>query len=149
MVGWSELVSERYSPSMLTSLRAHWPQLPTAPAASAWYPLAFQLAITRLLYEEGHDGDECATVRALVDHTLASIDHRVVRAASWLGPRRIFDLAPKIFPQLYDFGACEAQTTRKVANLRWTGSTVFSDDMWRLLQRAALLGVEVSLWRGD
>ena len=141
LMGWADLSDALLGPEQTARIGRENPDIPGSPSPSGWYPAGFQLTVAAQVLEQGCAGDEDAAVKALIDYTIGTIDPRLMKAAKWLGPRRVFSLAPKLFPHVYDVGACQSEQSRKVATLRWTGAALFGDTTWRLLQRAALLGV--------
>ena len=139
--GWEAFARERFGVDLVASVREEVPAVPADVEPLGWFPVQWQLCITRHVLAAGCGGEEQRAIDALVEYGIANADRMSLTAAKWLGPARVLGLAPKIHPHLYDVGACESDVGRRVARLRWTGSPLFGDTTWRLLQRAAVAGV--------
>lgn len=139
--GWAEFVTVRFGAPVARAIAEMHPEITGVSEPLAWYPASWQLRITEEILNRGCDGDEAAAIDSLIDYGMGTADSMAIRAAKWLGPKRVFGLAPKIHPYIYSVGACESEPSRGVATLRWTGSELFDDTVWQLLQRAASVGV--------
>lgn len=142
LTDWAERAQNRFGSGVFATIRALVdPALPDAPEPAAWYPAELQLQATRMILAHGCGGDERALIDALVQDGLSGVAPSARAALRLFGPRRVFARAGDLHPHVYSVGTCNAETGRRVARLTWTGAGLFGDPTWRLLQRAAALGV--------
>ncbi len=143
---WGEHVRRRFGETEADALRAAMGigarELPDAPDKEGWYPVGWQLGLTRLIVDRHLGGDVLKLERLI--HEDAQREHgrvaeRVARLL--LSPRRLLGAAHKVFPLVYDLGRAEAEVDRKRAVLRWSGAAFMAEPLWRVLQVFAVRGI--------
>lgn len=139
--GWADYVSAHFGDDAVGGICAAVPEIAQDVEPLEWYPATWQLAVTQYIVAQACRGDEDRAIASLIDYGMGTADAMALRAARWLGPERVFRLAPKIHRHLYNVGECDTQTRRGSATLRWSGAALFADPTWQLLQKAAVLGV--------
>lgn len=137
---WAANLRDRFGPRAVTLVReglgplGH--DLPDAPRAITWFPVATQLRMTELLLDEVAGGD----VAALADALQSMLDgHRAVRfLARRLGLALLLSKAGGIHTRSYDVGHVHAQVRgRGDITLAATGAELVTHPTWQLLQLVA------------
>lgn len=143
---WGVHVNRRYGPGEADLLRAalgvtHH-QLPDSPDPEARMPVGWQLALTRLIAERHLQGDLLALEPLLIEDARrrpVSLVERVARLA--ISPKKILAQSEKIHRNLFDVGQCRVELDKHRVTLTWTGSPLFSEPTWRVLQAFAIRGM--------
>jgi hypothetical protein len=115
-------------------------ELPDDPPAVQWYPIATQLALSRALLEVVYRGDATAFELGMGEDIARHTGATVRWVLSGLGPARALRSTVDWFRHVYDFGAVRLEESAASCALVYTGSPVFGDPMFRLVQA---LGVRV------
>lgn len=143
---WAVHVRRRYGEAEPDALRAAMGltarELPDEPGREDWYPIAWQLALTRLLADR-HLGGDLLRLEQLIHEDARRKPERVADkvARLLLTPRRLLAAGEKVYPHVYDVGRVDADVERHVAVFRWTGAAFMGDPTWRVLQVFAVRGV--------
>lgn len=123
-------------------------RLPDAPARESWYPVWFQLALTRAIADEFVAGDLLALEPLIREDAARTPDRwidRVVRLA--LTPQRILRATSKVYGALYDLGRADAEVGAREATVRWSGAAFMSEPTWRTMQAFAVRAMFTTLNR--
>lgn len=108
--------------------------LPDDPDPDSWIPVAAQILATDLVIDRLLGGDAAALEGLLHDDTVRARDKVVTWVVRTLGPATVFRGARRLHPHLYDAGAVEPEVSGSEATLRWTGSPLFGNPTFRVLQ---------------
>jgi hypothetical protein len=142
---WAAHVSRRAGPGAVERLRAHLglgpDLLPDHPPAERWYPVGYQLALTRAIIDLALGGDALALEPLLAEDTARARDKVLLFALRTLGPRRVLRGTSKVHAHLYDVGRAEADVADSSARLSFRGAAMFADPTWRILQLFAVRGM--------
>lgn len=143
---WGEHVRRRFGEGEADALRAALGigacELPDAPDKEGWYPVGWQLGLTRLIVDRHLGGDVLKLERLIHEDARRKhgrVAERVARLV--LSPRRLLGAAHKVFPQVYDHGRAEADVDKRRAVLRWSGAAFMGEPLWRVLQVFAVRGI--------
>lgn len=149
---WAEHVARRFGSAEPDALRdalgVSARELPDAPVQEGWYPIAWQLGLTRLIVDRHLDGD-ILRLEALIredatrDRKPETLVERLARRM--LTPRRLLAASKKVYPHVYDAGGVETRVTRRQATLSWSGAEFMAEPVWRILQVFAVRGVFLGL----
>ena len=140
---WGEHVRRRFGSSEADQLRAALgltaSDLPDAPDPLGWYPIAWQLALTRLISDRYLGGDLLA-LEPLLREDARSKQQRLIGHVLRLAvsPRRLLMGSERVWGNLYDRGRFQAEVGKHHASLRWSGAAFPSEPTWRVLQVFAL-----------
>jgi len=140
---WGEHVRRRFGEDAADALRAELGvsirDLPDAPDADKWFPVAWQLALTRRIADRHLGGDMLRLEPMLREDARRQPTRLVERLARIaLTPRRIIGATDKIQAALFDLGKAEARVEKTRATIRWTGAAYFGDPTWRIAQLFAV-----------
>lgn len=150
LTDWGLHTRRRYGHDEPDALRAAMGlsarDLPDAPGREDWYPIAWQLGLTRLLVER-HLGGDILALEHLIHEDARRKEPRAVDklARLVLTPRKLLSAAEKVYPHVYDSGGVEADVERHHAVFRWSGATFMGEPGWRVLQVFAVRGVFAAL----
>jgi hypothetical protein len=123
-------------------------ELPDAPPPDDWYPIGWQLGMTRLVVDR-HLAGEILPLEGMIhedaqrDRKPEGIKEKMARLV--LTPKRLLGASHKVYPHIYDAGRVEADVTRHLATLRWSGAAFMGEPVWRVLQVFAVRGVFTAL----
>lgn len=140
---WGEHVRRRFGEDAANVLRAELgvssSELPDAPDADKWFPVAWQLALTRRIADHHLGGDMLRLEPMLREDARRQPTRLVERLARIaLTPRRILGATDKIQASLFDLGKAEATVEKTRATIRWSGAAYFADPTWRIAQLFAV-----------
>lgn len=156
---WAAHVRRRAGDDAVTRLRTatgiDTALLPDAPKATEWYPIGYQIALTRAIVDHALGGDVLALEPLLADDTARAGDKILALALRTLGPKRLLKRTAKAHSWLYDVGHADAAVDDGAARIDFTGAIHFGDPTWRVLQLFAVRGMlagfgrEVTSLRAD
>lgn len=142
---WAAHVRRRAGDEAVVRLRAATgidaARLPDAPKATDWYPIAYQVALTRAIVDHALGGDVLALEPLLADDTARAGDKLIALALRTLGPKRLLKRTAKAHGWLYDVGHADAAVDDGRARLDFVGAAHFANPTWRVLQLFALRGM--------
>ncbi len=136
---WGEHVRRRFGEGAADALRAEIGasavELPDAPESDRWFPVAWQLALTRRIVDRHLGGDMLRLEPMLREDARRQPTRLVDRVARLaLSPKRILGASDRIQAGLFDLGKAEAHVERTRATILWTGAPFFADPTWRVVQ---------------
>ncbi len=146
MTDWAEHVGRRYGDAEPDRMRAALGltrvELPDQPEKEGWYPVGYQLGLTRVLVDS-HLGGDILKLEALIHEDARRKQQGVgAKVARWLlTPRRLMGAAEKVYPHVYDIGAVDADVQKHLATFRWSGAAFMEEPIWRVLQVFAVRGL--------
>jgi hypothetical protein len=149
---WAAHVARHWGPDGVARVRSRTGidavRLPDAPVREGWYPVWFQLALTRAIGDEFVGGDLLALEPLIREDAARTPDRwieRVVRLA--LTPQRILRATPKVYGALYDRGRADAEVGAHEATVRWREAAFMSEPTWRTMQAFAVRAMFTTLKR--
>ena len=143
---WAAHVARRAGPEAVGRLRAEVgldpALLPDAPKPEAWYPVAYQVGLTRAIVDVALGGDVLALEPLLAEDTARGVrDRLLVMAMRALGPKRLLKRTDKAHDYFYDVGRASAEASDGHALMRFEGAAFFGNPTWRMLQVFAVRGM--------
>ncbi|HEY4181958.1 MAG TPA: hypothetical protein VGM90_34175 [Kofleriaceae bacterium] len=104
-----------------------------------WVPVHAQLLITEAIADEAFGGDLRAIYPALLEDTKKGLGRFKLAALRALGVARAFKIVPKVFNKVHDKGSVALESSEATKDwsgirLRFTGSPLFTNPTWRVLQ---------------
>lgn len=143
---WAGHVARRAGPEAVARLRAEVgidaAALPDAPKPDVWYPVAYQVALTRAIVDVALAGDVLALEPLLAEDTARGVrDRLLVMAMRALGPKRLLKRTDKAHDYFYDTGQASADANDGHATMRFGGAAFFGNPTWRMLQVFAVRGM--------
>jgi len=135
---WADHLGRDFGAAAVERLRADLALpaglLPDAPERRAWFPVPFQLMVTRYAGERLLDGDLLALEARLHDAGHRTRDRVVEWAIATVGPGVVFKNTERIHRWLYDRGRARTTVHRNNALFEFQGAEFFAEPTWRLLQ---------------
>jgi len=115
--------------------------LPDAPKFDGWYPVGYQIALTRAIVDVALDGDILALEPLLAEDATRFRDRLLEMAMRALGPKRLLKRTAKAHAWLYEGGQAEAEVGDGAAVISFRGAAFFANPTWRVLQIFATRGM--------
>jgi len=150
---WAAHVTRRAGPGAVSALREALGldarALPDAPPREAWYPVGYQLALTRAIVDRSLGGDVLALEPLLMEDAGRVRDKVAAVTMRLMGARRLFGKTSEVHGWLYDLGAARAEVADHRARVVLSGARYFAEPTFRALQlfatRALLRGLGKTL----
>lgn len=135
---WGVNVGRRFGPTALQRVRARLPspldRLSESLGAKDWLPVYAQLLVTEAIVDELLGGDMRALYPLLVEDTRAGMGRVHLALARSLGAGRALRLGPRAFRKIHERGSVDCEVSGRTARLSFTGTPLFAQPTWRLLQ---------------
>ena len=142
---WAVHLRRRVGPELVALLRTELDideaSLPDQPKAMAWFPVGYQVALTRRIVDLTLGADMLALEPWLIADATRARDRVIQLALRTIGPRRVLASAPKIHRHLYDVGEVAVVVGRRSATVRFSSARLFANPTWRVLQLFATRGM--------
>ncbi|MBA3452060.1 MAG: hypothetical protein H0T42_03055 [Deltaproteobacteria bacterium] len=135
---WGDNLTKRFGAAALPRVRARLvpplDQMRAVQTSTDWVPEYAQVAVTEAIVDEFLGGDLAALGPLFVEDARTNVSRMHRLLARSIGASRAIRIVPKPFRKLYERGSAEATVDGRRGRLSFSGSVLFANPTWRVLQ---------------